>query len=475
MKRAPALAIVFASSAAVLVVEIVANRLMAPYVGVSLETFTGIIGVVLAGIATGAAVGGRLADQYDPRRLLPAALGVGGLLVWIAVPIVRALGPSLTHGPVAIVILATAGYFAPAAALSAVTPIVAKLRLSSLDDTGSVFGGLSAAGTAGGLAGTFVTGFVLVTTLGSRTTMFLVGGSMLLLAAVVHFWLLRGLPGVTPVALAIAGGLSVFGFDAACEYETKYACASVVVDDENPSDIDLVLDSARHGNVHLDDPTVLELRYVRLFASVADAMPDGPIDALHLGGGSFTFPRYLEAVRPGSTNLVLELDPGVVDIAEERLGLVLDDQLRVRVGDARTALPDLDDDAFDLIVGDAFAGQSVPWHLTTAEVVDELDRLLRTDGVYVMNVIDGGDNRFARAMLATLRTGFDNVAALLPDDRISIGARNQVLIASNAPIPGGIAPGGDGVLVQGAALDHYIDDADVLTDDHAPADQLSAT
>ena len=113
MRRAPALAVVFASSAAVLVVEIVANRLMAPYVGVSLETFTGIIGVVLAGIATGATVGGRLADRHDPRRLLPAALGLGGLLVWVAVPIVRALGPSLTHGPVAIVLLATAGYFAP--------------------------------------------------------------------------------------------------------------------------------------------------------------------------------------------------------------------------------------------------------------------------------------------------------------------------------------------------------------------------
>ena len=172
---------------------------------------------------------------------------------------------------------------------------------------------------------------------------------------------------------------------------------------------------------------------------------------------------------------MLEVDPGVVDIAEERLGLVLDDDLRVRVGDARTALPDLTSDSFDLIVGDAFAGQTVPWHLTTAEVVEELDRLLRDDGVYVMNVIDGGDDRFARAMLATLRTGFDHVAALLPDDRLSIGARNQVLIASDSPIPDGIAPGDDGVLVEGKALDDYIGGAQVLTDDHAPADQLSAT
>src|SRR5205085_7247272 len=62
--------LVFFTSAAVLVLEILAGRLVAPYVGVTLETYTGVIGTVLAGIAIGAAVGGRVADRRDPRTIL---------------------------------------------------------------------------------------------------------------------------------------------------------------------------------------------------------------------------------------------------------------------------------------------------------------------------------------------------------------------------------------------------------------------
>ena len=71
-------ALVFFASGSVLVLEILAGRLLAPYVGVSIETFTGIIGVVLAGIAIGAWLGGGLADRFEPRLLLPGALTIGG-------------------------------------------------------------------------------------------------------------------------------------------------------------------------------------------------------------------------------------------------------------------------------------------------------------------------------------------------------------------------------------------------------------
>ncbi len=83
MSRRYAQVLVFVTSGAVLVLEILAGRLMAPYVGVSLETFTGIIGTVLAGIALGAAVGGRLADRYDPQRLIGPALMLGGVASWL--------------------------------------------------------------------------------------------------------------------------------------------------------------------------------------------------------------------------------------------------------------------------------------------------------------------------------------------------------------------------------------------------------
>ena len=473
MRPGPAAAIVFCTSAAILVVEIAAGRLVAPYVGVSLETFTAIIGVILAGIATGAGIGGYLADRREPRTLLGPSLWVGGLLVWVSVPVVQAIGPAFTDHPVSIIVLALIGFFLPAAVLSASSPIVAKLRLASLDRTGSVFGSLSAAGTAGGILGSFLTGFVFVAAFGTRATLFGVGALLVAGGIGLDLWLRRRPPTATMALLVGASGLAVFGLTPPCEYETRYACAEVVVDDRDPSRVDLVLDTVRNAEVDLDDDTYLGLRYIRLIAAVAEALPEGPVDALHIGGGGFTVPRWLAAVRPGSRNHVVEIDGGVVDIARDRLGLVTGPDLTVEVTDARTALPRQDADTFDLVVGDAFSGFTVPWHLTTVETAEAIQRVLRSDGIYVMNVIDGGEDRFARAELATLAAVFEHVALILPAEADDDRARNQVLVASDAPLPVLRFDAADGRLVEGDELVAYIDGANPLRDDFAPADQLA--
>jgi len=62
--------VVFIASFCTMVIELVAGRIMAPYVGVSLYTWTSIIGVVLAGISIGAYVGGMLADRFPTSRTL---------------------------------------------------------------------------------------------------------------------------------------------------------------------------------------------------------------------------------------------------------------------------------------------------------------------------------------------------------------------------------------------------------------------
>ena len=82
----------FICSAAVLMLEILAGRILAPYVGISLETYTAIIGTVLAGIAVGAWAGGKAADRIDPHRLLGPVIAVGGVLAFLTVPIIRGLG-----------------------------------------------------------------------------------------------------------------------------------------------------------------------------------------------------------------------------------------------------------------------------------------------------------------------------------------------------------------------------------------------
>jgi len=105
-------------------------------------------------------------------------------------------------------------------------------------------------------------------------------------------------------------------------------------------------------------------------------------------------------------------------------------------------------------------------------VMDEFDRLLRSDGVYVMNVIDGDESRFARAQLATLAKEFEELAVIHPEDGVRGFPVNQVIIAAHAGIPALDIDPVDGKLVDGASVHTFIGNARVLTDDFAPADQL---
>ena len=161
-----AAAVTFLCSGAVLVLEIVGLRLIAPYVGVTLQTSTAIIGFALAAIALGAWTGGATADRTDPRRLLAPLMVAGGALVVAVLPLVRFTGSLLAGADAGgVLLLAAVAVVVPAALLSAVPPMVVKLQLASLDETGAVVGRLSGIGTLGGIAATFVTGFLLIAVL----------------------------------------------------------------------------------------------------------------------------------------------------------------------------------------------------------------------------------------------------------------------------------------------------------------------
>jgi spermidine synthase len=483
-----AAAVTFLCSGAVLVMEIVGLRLIAPYVGVTLQTSTAIIGFALAAIALGAWTGGAAADRTDPRRLIAPLMVAGGALVVAVLPLVRFTGSLLTGADAGgVLLLAAVAVVVPAALLSAVPPMVVKLQLASLSETGAVVGRLSGIGTLGGIAATFVTGFVLIAILPSSVILVGTGGLTVLVGIAVGVLLRRragGGAGRVPVGLlglAVAGtGLAAIA-PTPCEEETAYHCARVVDDPERESGRVLMLDTLRHSYVDLEDPTYLEFQYVRAIASVSDAVaPEGkPISALHIGGGGLTLPRYLEEVRPGTESLVIEVDPGVVAIDREQLALDTSDRLRVRVADGRVGLAEEPAGQRDLVVGDAFGGLSVPWQLTTREAMQLVDAALADEGVYAVNLIDHPPLGFIRAELATLRAVFPHVVLLARAPVIAgEDGGNVVAVASRSPVPTEeiAAALSERELVWqvagGDELDAFIGDADVLTDDHAPVDQL---
>lgn len=481
-----AAAITFLCSGSVLVLEIVGLRLIAPYVGVTLQTSTAIIGFALAAIAVGAWLGGATADRTDPRRLLAPLMIAGGALVVAVLPLVRFTGDLFTGADAgAVLLLAAVAVVVPAALLSAVPPMVVKLQLSNLDETGAVVGRLSGIGTLGGIAATFLTGFVLVAVLPSSVIL-VVTGLLTVLAGLAVAVLLRrgsgtGRASVALAVLALGGAALAAVAPTPCEEETAYHCARVVADAERESGRVLMLDTLRHSYVDLENPSHLEFEYVRAIAAVADASfpPAEPVSALHIGGGGLTLPRYLADARPGTRSLVIEVDPGVVAIDREQLGLETSAELQVRVADGRVGLADEPAGERDLVVGDAFGGLSVPWQLTTREALRLVDRALTEEGVYAVNLIDNPPLGFVRAELATLRAVFEHVVLLA---RVPIltgeDGGNVIAVASQQPLDTEAIAAAmiDHDLAwrvaSGTDLDELVGDADVLTDDHAPVDQL---
>ncbi|MFF7255999.1 fused MFS/spermidine synthase [Streptomyces microflavus] len=484
LSQRSAAVLVFGSSAAVLVVEIVALRLLTPYLGLTLETSTLVIGIALTAIALGSWLGGRVADQVDPHRLIAPALGVSGVVVALTPLLLRTTAEWASP----LLLLVAAGtLLVPGALLSAVTPFVTKLRLTSLAETGTVVGRLSGVGTFGAIVGTVLTGFVLVSRL--PVSSILIGlGALLVLGALLTGWRARRWRRASAVALAtvVAGTLATAFAPGGCDAETRYHCARIVADPDRATGRTLVLDGLRHSYVDVEDPTYLRFGYVRAIAAVVDTtFPAGePLAAHHIGGGGLTFPRYLAAARPGTRSLVSEIDGGVVRIDREQLGLGASTGIDVRVEDGRLGLKRLEADSRDLVVGDAFGGVSVPWHLTTSEALRDVHRALKDDGLYAANLIDHGRLAFARAEVATLARVFEHVAVMgapvdigLDPAATPVGG-NLVVLASDRPFD---APAIQKALdtretgwriATGDTVTAWTGDAPVLTDDHAPVDQL---
>lgn len=481
--------LVFVASGAVLVLEVVGLRLIAPYVGVTLQTSSAVIGLALAAIAYGAWLGGWLADRFDPRALIAPALLLAAVATALTLPIVRWAGELLRGSAAGGVLLLTAlTVFVPAVLLAAVTPLVIKLQLGDLRQTGLIVGKLSSIGTLGGITATLGTGFVLVAAL--RSSVIVLSLAVLLGAAGLGVgWYLRSLgrdlASIRTRAIVAVVGLAGAGLATVapdpCDVETAYHCARIEADPARPGGRLLVLNSAHHSYVDLDDPRYLDFEYTQWIGALADLVrpPGQPLDALHLGGGGFTLPRYLSATRPGTTNTVLELDGKLVELNRARLGLRTGPDLEVRVGDARIALADQPPGTRDLVIGDAFGHLAVPWHLTTQELVAEVRRTMRPGGVYALNVIDGPAVRFVRAEIATVAAVFRHVAAVAPEEAFAgRTGSNFVILASDAPLPldalrERLAAGDTGARVlDGVALTGFTRGARILTDDYAPVDQL---
>ncbi|MGQ9554971.1 MAG: fused MFS/spermidine synthase [Anaerolineae bacterium] len=486
--------IVFLASACMMTLELVAGRIIAPYVGVSLYTWTSVIGIVLAGMSLGNYLGGRLADRYASLRLLGLVFLIGGLSCFLILA-VDILGDKLPGSyPIVLRILILTGalFLLPSIVLGAISPVVVKLAVRNLARTGRTVGSIYAMSTVGSIVGTFATGFVLISWFGTHAIVMGVAVVLLMLGLALLLgrrWLLLG---ASTLLVAMAG---VFIWRQVrphmpCTRETNYFCIKVREEDRDGQPVRvLILDRLVHSYTSLNDPTKLVYGYEQIYAEATAyrAQRDEHLSALFIGGGGYTFPRYMEALYPGSDIHVVEIDPGVTQIAYEYLGLRSDSGIVTFNEDARLFLQRQPTRQYDLILGDAFNDFSVPYHLTTKEFNERVHAWLEADGLYMVNLIDGPGGSFVRAYTHTLRQTFANVYLVPTISEWRNSSRTTfVLIASDAPLELDAfksidAGDGDALLARRVLgqreTDDYLAEGGyvLLTDQYAPVDQMLAS
>lgn len=212
----------------------------------------------------------------------------------------------------------------------------------------------------------------------------------------------------------------------------------LVPDEGNPSGWMVVVNGLESSYVDLGDPTWLEFEYVRWMGDVIDLIAEKgrPLRVAHLGGGGCTLPRYVSATRPGSRQLVVELDPDLLDLV--RVAFRLDDLpgLELRAGDALECLAAEPGSSYDVVVRDAFDIDTVPSHLTTPEFLAEVRRVLAPGGTYLANVPAGADLHAARAEAMVAATVLPEVLLLVDPGQLR-GRRfgNVVLVATDGTPP----------------------------------------
>jgi predicted membrane-bound spermidine synthase len=489
--------LVFISSTCGLIIELVASRIMSPYVGSTLYTWTSVIGITLAGISVGNWLGGRLADRLASFRLLRRLYFLGGFTSLAIIPLII---PIMTSGylvslPTQLRILISTFliFFVPSTLFGTISPVVIKLCLNDLATAGKKVGSIYAVSTVGSIAGTFSTGFLLISLFGTTLIVWGVGALMVITGVIFctllvgkgqpksqrrQGWIEAGL--VVVLFLAFSLPLASSGtLNGICLKETDYFCIRIydgLSQDGQPAKA-LALDHLVHNFIVPNDTSHHGYGYEQVSAGLTDWMnaKGEKIDLLVVGAGAFSFPRYVRANYPSSTVDAIEIDPGVVEVAHSQLGLPRDTDIRIFTEDARTYLNRTDlKGKYNLIQGDAFLDLAAPYHLTTYEFNQHIKSALRPDGFYMVTLIESGTNgKFLRAYINTLHKTFKNVFLYTPGEVLESSYRSTfVVMATDRDLE---PPAENGWrLTPRAELEAYMakETPLFLSDNYAPVDNL---
>jgi spermidine synthase len=483
---------VFFTGAAVMATEMCASRFLAPWFGATMIVWAVIIAVIMAAMATGYWVGGRVADRRPSWNLLYSIPVLAGVFIALIPPIGRIFFARLTEGilstPVNIIVYSFLGVIAvfvpPVLLLATLSPFAVRL-LAASDNTGRTAGSLYASSTVGSIFGTVIPAFATIPLLGTRETMLLCSALLIVIGSVglrrraPLSFLLLGLPAavwlLTPHSIKT---------DSEILHEEESLYQYIQVQDRGNGTVCLVVNEgggiqsiARRGDELRPGSTYYE-SYLML-PYMLEGTPDP--DILVVGSAAGTIPHWLAVyVRPDFPDLrtdAVEIDPRPPVLGLEWFGTRPEDATSI-ISDGRLFVAQTDS-TYDVIITDAYSNQVyIPFQLTTIEYFSTLSSRLNEGGIVAMNVnVISGDSPLLQSMARTLEAVFEHVYAA----RIG-GSFNFMLIASDreltAPLPWEMASRNPALeqtanVFQPAFRSFTATAGQILTDNRAPVEFMT--
>ncbi len=485
----------FLAGAAMMVIEICAYRLLAPFFGNSVYTWTALIGVILIAFSAGGYLGGHLADRKMALDLLGWLLAGSAVLTFFipALHTVFAVGLS-AHGLIAGPVMISLLLFAiPGILLGAVSPAAVRFYSLTLKDShvGAAAGTISMLGSLGSFVGTFLSGFFLLSTFGVRSIFFGTAALLLVLAVAAFLLAKNTLKQQVPVILS---GLFAFGMSWMTEpkpkpgviFEHESFYHHIEVSEQSEGNVKrrvLQLDSTMEGGMDANTGDLI-LPYQHYWKLALLREPAKVGSALFIGAGAFGMPENVSREFPEAAVDVVEIDPQVIEVGRKFFKLDEHPHVTANAGDARRYLLQNGGKKWDLIFGDAYNGiRQIPPHLATQEFYQQIADHLEPKGVFIMNLIaaiTGPKAELTAGMLATVRKAFPYVEVFAVGYRRD-ETQNVILMASREDLKPLIV---DRYAKQGSwqelLLRTYVPagtvarSSYVFTDDHNPVDAIIA-
>lgn len=485
------LLVAFLSGAILMALEIVGSRLLAPNFGGSIFVWGSLIGVFLAALSLGYYAGGRLADRAPHAWVLALFLFAAGLFLLLLPRYGQLVSDAIALrdlGPRASPLLASLALFlVPGVLMGTASPYVIRLAAQSVEQVGGTAGAVYAVSTIGSIVGTLGTAFYLLSWLGARNILYLLGCCLLATALVA---LAAGRARRPRVAGALAAlGLLACGQPALAERvllerDSPYH-RLVVTEDERYRY--LRADNLYHSVMDLKDPHGRGLPYAD-YADIAFLYQPNIRRVLVIGLGGGTVPKRFVRDYPQVTVDAVDIDPDVVKIAQRYFQVKRGSRLRIHQADGRMFLRRTTE-KWDMILLDAYYADSVPFFLCTREFFRLARSRLNPGGVLVNNVIGqatGPRSRFFRSVYRTMREVFPQVHAFrVAESDVTLTNFEVFGINSAQRVPIEAlrkrAAGPEGKRIKDPQLTqrlrNYVasvrtSDVPTLTDDYAPVDAL---